>query len=280
MTCTRSGTRLLLGVFAVVLVSDQLTKWWAWRHVGGSLINSGGYILLGPVIRSWFAATVSGAVADVGGVITVVLAVRWLLCPGRARPELIGGGLVAAGLLSNLLDRLGLRAWTAPGSARGVVDFIPSGGTSRGNVADMWITAGALLFGAALARRRGSGSRTAPTRTGSPPARGGEHRLLGRLVAGAAVATAIALAIHSATRDGGSFAPTGQRAAGGVAGWSRCASAAAAGLAAAAAGAAAAALAAGAAGAAVAAGAAGAAASAPSADSCTSRSDTSCSDRS
>jgi lipoprotein signal peptidase len=258
MSCARSGQRLLLGVFAVVLVSDQLTKWWAWRHVGGSLINSGGYILLGPMIRSWFAATVSGAVADVAGVIVVVLAVRWLVQPERRRPELLSGGLVAAGLLSNLLDRLGLRAWTAPGSARGVVDFIPSGGTSRGNVADAWITVGTVLLGAALVRRRRSRSRsrsrTEPTTSGGAPARSREHRLVFRVVAGAAVATAIALAVHSAARGGGSFAPTGQRAAGGVAGSSCCASAVA--------------------------GDAAEAGSVPSADSCTSSSDTSCSDSS
>jgi lipoprotein signal peptidase len=145
---------LLIGVFAVVIVTDQVSKWWAWRHVDGALINDGGYILLGPVIRSWFAAPVSGAVANVVGLVVVTVAVSWLLGRGRSRLVLIGGGFIAAGLLSNILDRLGLRAWTAPGTARGVIDFIPSGGPSRSNVADVWIVLGVIVLVSVLVARR------------------------------------------------------------------------------------------------------------------------------
>jgi lipoprotein signal peptidase len=145
---------LLVGVFTVVIVTDQASKWWAWRHVDGALINDGSYILLGPVIRSWFAAPVSGAVANVVGLVVVIVAVGWLTRRSRSRLVLIGGALVAAGMLSNILDRLGLRAWTAPGTARGVVDFIPSGGPSRSNVADVWIVVGVLVLVAVLAARR------------------------------------------------------------------------------------------------------------------------------
>jgi hypothetical protein len=56
--------------------------------------------------------------------------------------------------MSNLLDRLAMHYWSSPDSMRGVVDFIPSGGTSRCNVADLWIVAGALLLGYILVRRR------------------------------------------------------------------------------------------------------------------------------
>ena len=145
---------LLTAVFAVVIVTDQGTKWWAWRHVDGALINDGGYILLGRGIRSWFAAPVSGAVADVVGLLVVSTAVTWLMRRSRSRLVLIGGALVAAGMLSNILDRRGLRAWTAPGTARGVVDFIPSGGPSRSNIADVWIVVGVVVLVVVLAARR------------------------------------------------------------------------------------------------------------------------------
>ncbi len=46
---TRPGRRLLvLGLLAAVVVLDQATKWWAWRHVSGAEINPGGDWLVGP----------------------------------------------------------------------------------------------------------------------------------------------------------------------------------------------------------------------------------------
>jgi lipoprotein signal peptidase len=46
---------------------------------------------------------------------------------------------------SNLLDRLGMHYWTAPGSVRGVVDFIRITGASY-NVADLFIIGATPLF--------------------------------------------------------------------------------------------------------------------------------------
>jgi lipoprotein signal peptidase len=150
---------LLAAVFAVVIGTDQAVKWWAWRHVDGSLINTGGFILLGPAIRSWFAGPVRGVFADVIGGVVLIAAVWWLLRRRRPMSVLFGVGLIVAGWVSNILDRLGLHNWTAPGSARGVVDFIPGAGPGRCNVADLWIVVGALLLAYAFARRR-------PTRAG------------------------------------------------------------------------------------------------------------------
>jgi lipoprotein signal peptidase len=145
---------LLATVFAVVIVTDQATKWLAWRHLDGVLVNDGGYILLGRAIRSWFARPAIGAVANAAGIILVLLTVVWVLRRRRDTAIVVAVGLLAAGWTSNLLDRCGLHAWSAPGSSRGVVDFIPSGGLSRCNVADLWIVLGLLILGWATIRRR------------------------------------------------------------------------------------------------------------------------------
>lgn len=197
---------LLVAVFAAVIGTDQAVKWWAWRHFDGSLINSGGYILLGPVIRSWFAGPVSGAVADVLGAVLVIAGVWRLLLCRRARWVLIGGALLAAGWASNLLDRLGGHNWTAPGSARGVVDFIPSGGSSRCNVADLWIVAGALLLGYAVARRRLTND--AGITPGSTIHSSGRHPARTRIVVLIALLAVITLAITSAMNYDGAYSPS------------------------------------------------------------------------
>jgi lipoprotein signal peptidase len=145
--------RVLLALFAVVLVSDQVTKWLAWRHVSGALINEGGFIALRPGVRAWFAAPTAGALADLVGILLVLGGLACLIRRPRRTPTLLGGGLVAAGWSSNLLDRLGLHQWSAPGSVRGVVDFVPSVGLSRANLADVWIAVGVLVLCAEAARR-------------------------------------------------------------------------------------------------------------------------------
>ncbi|HVU92499.1 MAG TPA: signal peptidase II [Jatrophihabitans sp.] len=157
------------GAFALVVGTDQLAKALAWRNVDGALVNQGGFIALRPGVRAWFAAPVAGAVADGIGVLAVALGLVLVLRRARRPAVLVGTALLAAGWTSNLLDRLGLHELTAPGSARGVVDFIPSGGRSRSNLADLWIALGLLVLllvlllgaGAAAGRRVSPGRRPA-----------------------------------------------------------------------------------------------------------------------
>lgn len=172
----------MAAAFVIVIGTDQAAKWWAWRHVSGAFINTGGYILLGRA-RWWFAEPVIGAVADVVGSALVATAVCWLLRPRSAAARL-GGALAAAGWASNILDRLGARRFTAPGSARGVIDFLPGGGPGRHNVADLWIVVGLLLLGWALIRRVRS---RVPIAAWAPSLREGVA-----VLAVAAVATALA----------------------------------------------------------------------------------------
>jgi hypothetical protein len=62
----------------------------------------------------------------------------------------VPGALMIGGWASNLLDRLGVHYWTAPGSVRGVVDFIHAGGHYY-NVADLFIISCTPLFLLAVA---------------------------------------------------------------------------------------------------------------------------------
>ena len=151
---------VLGGVFALVVATDQAAKYVAWRH-GVALLNQGGFIALRRDMRAWFAASTAGAIADAAGAVLVSVGVLVLLRRPRRPAVLLGGALVAAGWTSNLLDRFGLHEWTAPGTVRGVVDFIPTGGGSRSNLADAWIAFGVLVLvgsvvGPAARRRRGS----------------------------------------------------------------------------------------------------------------------------
>jgi len=195
---------LLAATFVCVVGTDQAVKWWAWRHVDGSLINSGGYILLGPGIRSWFAGPVSGALSDVIGGAMLIAAVLQLQHRRHSTCVLLGGAMVTAGWVSNILDRLGLHNLTAPGSARGVVDFIPGGGPGRCNVADLWIVVGALLLAYALVRRLIG----KPIQLGSARRPSRAHRAYARVAVLIVLLAVITLAITSALDHGGVYSPT------------------------------------------------------------------------
>jgi lipoprotein signal peptidase len=143
--------RALLGVIAVaVLAVDQAGKALAWRSYHGTVINPGGFYFLGDTVRGWFAHPLVGSLSDCIAWLLLAVAAWWVQRRRRGRLVLIGAALVMAGFASNLADRVGLHRVTAPGSGRGVVDFIPSGGTSRSNIADLAIATGVVLMMIAL----------------------------------------------------------------------------------------------------------------------------------
>jgi lipoprotein signal peptidase len=125
-------------VLLLVIVVDQVTKCWAWRELPLAHINFGGNPLVGPVVGGWYADPVTGAVLDLAGGATLVVAVLLLL--RRRHPVLLlaPAALAIGGWTSNLLDRLGLHHFSAPGSVRGAIDFIPVGKYTF-NVADFFI---------------------------------------------------------------------------------------------------------------------------------------------
>jgi lipoprotein signal peptidase len=144
----RAGLRqrpMVLVVLAVVIVLDQAAKWWAWRHVPGTLINDGGDPLVGATVGRWYADPVRGALLDLLGFGLLGTAVSVLVRHRLPAKVLVPATLMIGGWSSNLLDRLGMHYWTAPGSVRGAVDFIHVG-RDHYNVADFFIISATLLF--------------------------------------------------------------------------------------------------------------------------------------
>lgn len=169
----RRQRRSVAVLMASVIALDQAVKWWAWRYIPGAEINSGGDIFTGATIGRWYADPVTGALLDLldSGLLAVAV---WLLVR-RRRPAAVVllGAMAIAGWSSNLLDRLGMHYWTAPGSYRGVIDFIPIYG-GHYNVADLFIIGATPLFmlvlGWQAAKRLASIKASAPVMVKAVPA--------------------------------------------------------------------------------------------------------------
>jgi lipoprotein signal peptidase len=148
----RSGTDSIVGQRLLLLVAlagiallDQGFKWWSWRNVSGVCINHAGDVLTPATVNSLYSGRLTGALLDLVDSGLLIVAVVLLLRRRRSTPVLISGSSMIGGWSSNLLDRLVMHYWTAPGSVRGVVDFIPIG-PHYYNVADMFIVTGTPLF--------------------------------------------------------------------------------------------------------------------------------------
>jgi lipoprotein signal peptidase len=153
---------IALGLLVTVVVLDQTTKWWGWRHAPEAFINAGGTWLIGRPVNGWFSGPVSGPLLDLLDVGLLALAGSMLVRRPRRALGLVSGALFIGGWSSNLLDRLGMHTVTAPGSVRGAVDFIRLG-PPLWNVADFVIIGTTAVFlVAACVRGRGAAA--------SPPA--------------------------------------------------------------------------------------------------------------
>jgi lipoprotein signal peptidase len=140
----------MLALLAAVVIVDQTTKWWGWRHDSAATINSGGDALVGHTIGRWFADPATGALLDLLNCGLLAIASWVLLRRRHSVAVLVTGSLMIGGWTSNLLDRLGLHYWTAPGSVRGAVDFLQLGDHYY-NVADVVIVTATPLFLLSLA---------------------------------------------------------------------------------------------------------------------------------
>jgi lipoprotein signal peptidase len=190
----------VLALLTMVIVVDQLSKWWAWRHVPLVKINYGGNVFVGDTISQWYADPTTGALLDL--IDFGLLNVAALVLIHRRPPAvvLVPGGLMIGGWISNLLDRLGLHYVTAPGSVRGAVDFIPLA-QIRYNLADVFIVCGTLLFILASTLSTNRSPATSPAR----PTR---HRRGRTWLSGAATATCLVAVVgFGAVNYGGVTTP-------------------------------------------------------------------------
>ncbi len=149
----RSGPRRVLVVWTavlavLVLVVDQLTKWWA----ESSLVAGDATVpLLGSLLGLRLIYNPGAALSIATGmtwlltivvVVVVVVIVRMVRRIG-SRAWAVALGLLLGGAVGNLADRL----FREPGFARGhVVDFIAYANWFVGNVADIAIVAAAVMI--------------------------------------------------------------------------------------------------------------------------------------
>jgi lipoprotein signal peptidase len=134
----------LVTVLLSVGAADQVTKAWAWRNLPMAHINSGAGLLFGPAFTDWWRDGARGLVVDLVGTALLLATAAVLVRRHRRTLNFLAIALILSGWASNLADRLALHTLTAPGSARGVVDFLRWDGRLW-NVADLAIIAGVLL---------------------------------------------------------------------------------------------------------------------------------------
>lgn len=154
----RARVTLLGAVSLGFVIVDQTSKWWAWRHVSRVTVDIGGGVFdefVGGLANGVMEDPLVGAVADAVLAALLVWAGYRLVSRERSRSVLLAGSALLAASASNLLDRLGLHSLTAPGSARGVVNWIGLGGGSVSpvNLADLLTTLAVLALGAAWGAR-------------------------------------------------------------------------------------------------------------------------------
>ena len=191
----------MLALLVAVVMLDQAAKWWAWRHFSWTRINSGGDVLVGRTIGAWYAGPVTGALLDLldFGLLSIAVSVL-ARCRATAAVS-VPGALMTGGWGSNLLDRLGIHYWTAPGSVRGVVDFIYIGGHYY-NVADFFIIGCTPLF-LLVAGYQGVRAARRPAAAGSlPPPPRGRARSRVRILALAGAGLILVVALGAANYGG------------------------------------------------------------------------------
>lgn len=193
-------------LLVVVVAVDQAAKWWAWRHLSWTRINSGGDVLVGRTISAWYAGPVTGALLDLldYGLLSIAVSV---LARRRAPAAIsVPGALMTGGWASNLLDRVGIHYWTAPGSVRGVVDFIHLGGHYY-NVADFFIIGCTPLFLLAAGYQRVRAARRPAAAGRVPPPARSRARAWVRIPALAGAGLILVVSLGAANYGGVNAAP-------------------------------------------------------------------------
>jgi len=141
-----SNRTFAVAVAGVVVVADQLTKWWATSGLAdGPITVVDGWFQL----RLTFNTGASFSLFSGGGqiialiVIGVVVMIFYVLGDASRRIEAVALGLVLGGAVGNLIDRVLRGAGLLDGA---VVDFIDFSFFATFNVADIAVNVGVLLL--------------------------------------------------------------------------------------------------------------------------------------
>lgn len=148
-------SRRLLAIAVAVVAVDWLSKALAWRFLPGDAVINPDTSGALPLLPGVLSQPLLGAIVD--GAVLVLLAVigGWLArTVSLGTLAWAGFALVWAGAGSNALDRWFGHLWLAPGSQRGVVDWIGVQPVGAINLADCAIGVGALVAIAGLALSR------------------------------------------------------------------------------------------------------------------------------
>ena len=156
-TSPRHRLGLVLAVAAVVVVLDQLTKWWAVSTLSNQTIDVVWKLRLILVENrgTAFSLTQSGGPVITLLALAVVGGLLWYSRGVRSRWALVALGMIAGGAIGNLIDR----AFRGDaGFMQGaVIDFIDVRFWPVWNVADMGVSIGAVLLVLVLAISPGDG---------------------------------------------------------------------------------------------------------------------------
>jgi signal peptidase II len=141
-----NNVQLALAVAALVVVLDQLTKWWAETAlVSGPIVIIPDFFQL----RLTYNTGAAFSMFSQGGPILAVIAIgvigviAFVLKDSSRRAEAVALGMVLGGSIGNLIDRITRGDGFLDG---GVVDFIDFSFFATFNVADMGITLGVGLL--------------------------------------------------------------------------------------------------------------------------------------
>lgn len=145
--------RLVLAVAAVVVVADQLTKWWALEALDdGRIIDVIWTLRFRLVFNSGTAFSQGEGLGWLIGILALAMSVVLAVWGGRveSRAQRLAIGAVLGGAIGNLLDRAfrgddGLLSGA-------VVDFFDLQWWPVFNIADVGITVGVLVLVVLLAR--------------------------------------------------------------------------------------------------------------------------------
>ena len=146
MTSRRSALTIALGVAALVIVIDQLTKTWAVNHLQDRNIHLFWTLQLNLTFNSGMAFGRGRGFGPVIAVVGICLVGVLVLGTSRAPTKVaaVAGGLVVGGAISNLLDRIFRDGSGFLGGS--VVDFIDLQWYPVFNFADACVVIGGILL--------------------------------------------------------------------------------------------------------------------------------------